>query len=121
MAAGPGRAVRGVAHVSERVAARKSGLHGLAIRLARAINRVLGRRGQVFGDRYHSRTLSTPRGPERAGVRAAELAEARAGQRWAATFDGWTVGVAPFARARTWLLRCGWRRHGLLDPRERPG
>jgi hypothetical protein len=26
--------------------------------------------------------------------------------------------VAP---ARSWLLRVGWRRHGLLDPSEVPG
>jgi REP element-mobilizing transposase RayT len=53
--------------------------------------------------------------------------------RW---FDGWkpvhgTVPSAlahtsahedpPVARARTWLLRVGWRRHGLLDPAEVPG
>lgn len=39
----------------------RSGLHGLTIRLARAINRVLGRGGQVFADRYHARALKTPR------------------------------------------------------------
>jgi len=53
--------------------------------------------------------------------------------RW---FDGWRPvrGTAPsarehvsahedrpVARARTWLLRVGWRRHGLLDPAEVPG
>ena len=51
-------------------------------------------------------------------------------------FDGWKLGRAavagarsdaaardhvPVARARTWLLRVGWRRHGLLDPAEVPG
>lgn len=51
-------------------------------------------------------------------------------------FDGWKLGRAtgpgappdaagrdqvPVARARTWLLRVGWRRHGLLDPVEVPG
>jgi hypothetical protein len=43
-------------------------------------------------------------------------------------FEGWREGVvalmrspAPVARARTWLLRVGWRRHGLLDPSEVPG
>jgi len=42
-----------------------------------------------------------------------------------AAFDGWNSGaraetldavVAP----RTWLLRIGWRKHGLLDPRDGP-
>jgi REP element-mobilizing transposase RayT len=53
--------------------------------------------------------------------------------RW---FDGWKRGQAgigcasnspplaappPVARARTWLLAVGWRRHGLLDPADVPG
>jgi hypothetical protein len=36
-------------------------MHGLAIRLALAVNRALGRKGQVVGDRYHARPLRTPR------------------------------------------------------------
>jgi len=37
-------------------------MHGLAIRLALAVNRALGRRkGKVVGDRYHVRPLTTPR------------------------------------------------------------
>ena len=37
------------------------GLRGLAIRVARAINRALGRTGRVWSDRYHARALRTPR------------------------------------------------------------
>ena len=37
------------------------GVRGLAIRLARAVNRALGRRGRVWNDRYHARPLTTPR------------------------------------------------------------
>jgi hypothetical protein len=29
--------------------------------------------------------------------------------------------VPEVARPRTWLLRVGWRRHGLVDPSEVPG
>ena len=29
-------------------------------------------------------------------------------------------GASPVARARTWLLGSGWRRHGLIDPAEVP-
>jgi REP element-mobilizing transposase RayT len=36
------------------------GMQGLAIRLARCINRRLGRRGKVFAGRYHARQLRTP-------------------------------------------------------------
>jgi hypothetical protein len=39
----------------------RGGMHGLAIRLALAVNRVLGRKGKVVGDRFHSRPLTTPR------------------------------------------------------------
>jgi putative transposase len=36
------------------------GMQGLAIRIARTINRKLGVRGAVFADRYHARALKTP-------------------------------------------------------------
>jgi hypothetical protein len=51
-------------------------------------------------------------------------------------FQGWKSGpwmapsaidpaagrvAPPVARARTWLLTVGWRRHGLLDPADVPG
>jgi REP element-mobilizing transposase RayT len=36
------------------------GMAALEIRVARAINRVLGRTGPVFADRYHARPLRTP-------------------------------------------------------------
>ena len=37
------------------------GMQGLSVRLARAVNRSLARRGRVFADRYHARALKTPR------------------------------------------------------------
>jgi len=37
------------------------GMAGLSIRVARSVNRALGRLGRVFGDRYHARPLKTPR------------------------------------------------------------
>src|SRR3954465_6857457 len=33
------------------------GLQGLATRIARRLNRLMGRKGKVFADRYHSRAL----------------------------------------------------------------
>ncbi len=44
--------------------------------------------------------------------------------RW---FSGWARALPPppdepaVAAPRTWLLRVGWRRHGLIDPSEIPG
>ena len=37
------------------------GMQGLAIRVAKAVNRRLDRHGKVFGDRYHAHALRTPR------------------------------------------------------------
>ena len=37
------------------------GLQGLAVRVAKAINRTLSRKGKVLDDRYHSLILTTPR------------------------------------------------------------
>ena len=36
------------------------GLQGLAVRVAKGLNRALGRKGKVFSDRYHSRILKSP-------------------------------------------------------------
>ncbi|MFL5310309.1 MAG: hypothetical protein ACJ79H_07660 [Myxococcales bacterium] len=36
------------------------GIQGLSIRIAKAVNRVLGPRGPVFADRYHAHALRTP-------------------------------------------------------------
>lgn len=37
------------------------GIQGLSIRVARAVNRRLERKGRLFADRYHARALKTPR------------------------------------------------------------
>src|SRR5437899_888568 len=110
------------------------GLRGLAISVARAVNRALGRRGAVWGDRYHARALTTPRAVRHclvyvlmnrwkhcAGERGLDPCSS------ALWFDGWREAVAtvstaaPVVRARTWLAAIGWRRHGLLGVDERPG
>lgn len=110
------------------------GMQGLGVRLARAANRMLGRCGRVWSDRYHARTLRTP-----AEVRNALVYVLMNGRKHGVTgrgidtcssgpwFDGWRdaielrPGPAPVARARTWLLGVGWRRRGLIGVRERPG
>ena len=117
------------------------GMKSIAARVARTANRVFGRRGPVLADRYHRHTLRTPR--EVRNALAYVLLNAR--KHWhqrtgstppveldegssAAWFDGWVRRArrsssepCPVAPARTWLLRIGWRRHGLLDPAEVPG
>ena len=37
------------------------GIKGLCVRIARAMNRLMQRKGAVFADRYHDRVLTTPR------------------------------------------------------------
>jgi hypothetical protein len=49
-----------IAEASDRRALSR-GVQGLAIRVARAVNLQLGRKGRLFADRYHSRALKTPR------------------------------------------------------------
>ena len=109
------------------------GIQGLAIRAARACNKVLGRRGAVWGDRYHSRTLGTPREVRNAlvyilanlrkHVPCAKGIDPRSSARW---FDGWRDRMlkaddpSPVATARTWLARKGWRVHGLIGLDEAP-
>jgi putative transposase len=118
---------------SEGTADLRPGIQGLAIRVAKAVNRALGRRGTVWADRYHCRLLRTPREIRNAlvyvlqnwrkHVPGARGLDSRSSARW---FAGWRTAVtapggpAPVVAARTWLARVGWRRHGLIDIEERP-
>jgi hypothetical protein len=116
----------------------RRGMQGLAVRCARAVNRVLGRRGKVFVERYHARALKTPREVRnglvsvlqnwRKSVAGAQWLDGCSSARW---FDGWRGPRPDWARpppgatrvtraARTWLLREGWRRHGLIRLDEVP-
>jgi hypothetical protein len=36
-------------------------MKGLEVRMARAVNKVMGRQGPVFADRYHAHLLASPR------------------------------------------------------------
>lgn len=115
------------------------GIKGLCVRVARALNRVMSRKGSVFADRYHERVLATPRQVRHAIAyvvcNARKHGVADRSPHWVdpcssgSLFDGWsrpidcssnhTIIVAP---ARTWLLRVGWRRAGsTIDPSHCPG
>jgi hypothetical protein len=111
-----------------------SGARGLSIRLARAINGAAGRRGRVWGDRYHTRALESPRETRHALVYVLmNFRKHRPHDRRsidpcssAAWFDGFKASLAsprepaPTVRPQTWLASIGWRWHRLLDFRERP-
>ena len=120
------------------------GMKSIAARLARALNRCAGRSGPVLDGRYHHRSLRSPREVRRAlayvllnarrhlakrrsAAPSAVRLDPASSARW---FDGWrpqaasgladTSAAPEVARLRTWLLRVGWRRHGLVDPGELP-
>jgi REP element-mobilizing transposase RayT len=120
------------------------GLCSFLISAARHINRVTRGNGRVF-DRYHARSLGTPR--EVRNCLAYVLNNWRHHREhrktaWlvdkystAIAFDGWkelgagarfTTVPADYAplvawAPRVWLLTTGWLRHGLVSVRERPG
>ncbi len=113
------------------------GMQGLGVRVARSLNVLWRRAGRVLADRYHARILHTPREVRNAlryvlanahkhGVQLARgLDPFSSGE----DFDGWEGSCRKicadsasslFGRARTWLLRVGWRRHGFLGWDECP-
>lgn len=123
------------------------GMQRLASRIARRVNMLVGRRGKLWRERYHRRDLSTPKQFRNALVyvlnnfrkhapagEKATRGRAVDGHSSALWLDGWTdatliarlrekrrdAGLRPTALARTWIARVGWKRHGLIDPRESP-
>jgi REP element-mobilizing transposase RayT len=120
------------------------GMKSISARVARVVQREFGRTGPVLLGRYHIRVLRTPREVrnaiayvllnarkhwvQRHGVAPAVRLDEAASGAW---FTGWrrpppglaeaSAGPRPVAEPHTWLLRTGWRRHGLLDPAEVPG
>ena len=109
------------------------GMQGLSVRIARALNRVAGRKGKVFADRYHLHVLDSPRLVRNTlayvlqnAVRHGALPAGPALDVYSSAgyFDGWNRrlppvfddGPPPVVSPRGWLLRVGWRRWGLIDP-----
>lgn len=116
----------------------RRGATGLAVRIARGINRLRKRRGQVIAERYHMHVLATPSEvknclryilnnafhhlpepppPPRAPLGGVDVFSS------GLYFDGWRdqhlvkaipKGPPPRVPPRTWLLESGWRRHGRI-------
>jgi hypothetical protein len=110
-------------------------MKGLLVRIARGLNRLWNRRGSVLDDHYHARALKTPREVRNALVYVLQNARKHGVRMNGAdpcssgvSFDGWTAMshaalaklAAPIARARSWLLSVGWRKHGRIALNERP-
>lgn len=118
------------------------GIQALCIRIARRLNRKLGRRGRVFAARYHARILKTPAEVRNALAYVLLNFRRHYAQQTSVPppggidpcssgqyFDGWLqlggrappgAGESPLPEARTWLLGKGWRRRGLVDWNEIP-
>ena len=118
------------------------GMKGLLVRLARGLNKLWGRKGQVFPDRFHERALTSPREVRNALVYVLGNAKKHQAQgRAIAPFDGpdvfssapWFDGFVeeltvhgiehlppPVVNPRTWLAGVGWRRHGRIGFDEAP-
>lgn len=106
-----------------------SAMVGLKVRVARALNKVWGRSGPVFKERYHDVVLTSPSRVKTAlnyilhngrkhGIAGLERwFDPCSSARW---FDGFRDTIPDhrwppaLARAETWLLSKGWRRSGLL-------
>ncbi len=118
----------------------RRGMQGLTIRIARALNRVMQRKGKVFAGRFHARRAASPRQVRVAlryvicnGRKHAAQVGRNPPPGWldrfstARYFDGWrdrppdpppsTPIVVP---PKLWLVTTGWRRLGLLTPDETP-
>ena len=118
------------------------GMQGLTIRVAKRINKVLGRRGKVFIDRYFETVVKSPRQARHVlsyVLLNTQRHAAQSGQRcepgWidpcssGRYFDGWRgLRVRPppdeeptVSEPHTWILSTGWRRFGLVSLDAVPG
>ncbi len=114
------------------------GMMAFTARSNRLFNAAWGRkRGQVWGDRYHRRDLTSPRAVRNALVYClnnfrkhrcatppgAAIVDAMSSGPW---FEGWLSGdipnesSRPTPRPETWLLRRGWHRGPLIHIAECP-
>jgi putative transposase len=98
-------------------AALARGVQGLAVRVAKGLNRLMGRRGPVFADHFHSRVLRTPTEAARARDYVLNNFAHHAAQ-WGAPVDltgpdalsSAVNGASLVVQPRTWLMSVGWRR-----------
>jgi REP element-mobilizing transposase RayT len=77
------------------------GMKGLTVRMARALNRVMQRRGKVFADRYHARILRTPTEVRNVRHYLLDNAARHYGQQAVDEYASRT----PLAAPQTWLIK----------------
>ncbi len=123
------------------------GLRGLSVRLAKRVNQLLFQKGRLIADRYHVRSLKSPRSVRNALVyvfgnfrkhghaRPGEKVDRFSSAPYFSAFSDFPrhgptggahqradapMGAAPVEHPCTWLLAHGWRRHGLISVWEQP-
>ncbi len=79
-----------------------SGMRGLMIRMARAINKVMNRKGRVFADRYHIEIVKTLRHAHNTLHYVLRNNEHHTGRKG---IDPCATELAPVAAPQTWLLQ----------------
>jgi REP element-mobilizing transposase RayT len=118
------------------------GMQGWEIRVARRVNRMLGRKGRVFADRFHAVPVRSPRQLRNTlcyvlnnGHRHNEPRDPRSNgidpfssawhfEGW--THDRWRRGLSPppgeptVAPAESWLMKKGWMKWGRIGVGEVP-
>ena len=121
---------------AENKKALSSGMRGLAVRMARRVNKLLFRRGRFLADRWHGRALASPSQVRNALVyvlqnhkkhfpsKLTPALDTHSSVHW---FDGLakpipssfrSIGPPSVCSPRTWLPRIGWRRHGRIRASE---
>ena len=124
---------------ADSTAARAQGMKSFTVRANRLFNAALGRgRGPVWDGRYHFTELETPRQVRNAlvycinnykkhyGIDDGRMtSDVCSSARW---FTGWSAertradddDPRPTEEAQSFLLKTGWRKHGLIHPSEAP-
>ena len=93
-------------------------MKGLAVRLAKGLNRMMGTTGRVLADRFHAHVLATPTEVRRAMRYIRDNARQHAAARGDCYAPGYVDPYSSDAPAAsltlpaptTWLVREGWRR-----------
>src|SRR6476661_157728 len=90
---------------------------GLSIRIAKRLNKLMGRTGRVLGDRYHTRVLRTPAEVKRAieyirdNYKKHYLPDAKVAFIDPCSSDSPDLRIV-LPTAKAWLAKVGWRRAG---------
>ncbi len=102
---------------ADHTAALARAMKGLGVRIAKGMNRLMGTRGRVVGDRYHAHVLRTPTEVRHAVRYIADNHQRHTGSQFspgevdAYSSESPTIGIT-LPPARTWLMHVAWQKEG---------